>query len=86
MVEPFPLIELHGAPEARGRLYGMQAADRIRKSVGHYAAQLSAAGHSAERVRGWVRDFVPRIEDAFQVYVRELRAEDTVDSGTGSMG
>jgi isopenicillin-N N-acyltransferase-like protein len=72
-VEPFPLIELHGAPEARGRLYGAQAAERIRRSIGHYAAQLGAAGHGAERIRGWARDFVPRIEAFDANFVAEMR-------------
>ncbi|MBC9205503.1 acyl-CoA--6-aminopenicillanic acid acyltransferase [Roseomonas aerophila] len=73
MVEAFPLIELHGTPEARGRLYGQQAAERIRRSIGHYAAQLSAAGHGAERVRGWARDFVPSIEAFEPSFVAEMR-------------
>lgn len=73
MTEPFPLIELHGSPEARGRLYGQQAAARIHRSIGHYAAQLSASGHGAERVRGWARSFVPRIEEFDADFVAEMR-------------
>ena len=73
MTEPFPLIELRGSPEARGRLYGQQAAARIHRSIGHYAAQLAASGHGAERVRGWARDFVPRIEAFDADFVAEMR-------------
>jgi isopenicillin-N N-acyltransferase like protein len=73
MPEPFPLIELHGTPEARGRLYGQQAAERIHRSIGHYAAQLAASGHGAARVRGWARDFVPRIEAFEPAFVAEMR-------------
>lgn len=71
--EPFPLIDLHGAPEARGRLYGAQVAARIHRSIGHYAAQLAEGGHGAERVRGWAREFVPRIEAFDPGYVAEMR-------------
>jgi isopenicillin-N N-acyltransferase-like protein len=73
MTEAFPLIELSGTPEARGRAYGRQAAERIRRSIGHYAAQLAAGGHGAERVRGWARDFVPRIEAFEPDFVAEMR-------------
>jgi isopenicillin-N N-acyltransferase like protein len=40
MVEPFPLIEISGPPRERGRQYGQQAAERIRKGTSHYFAQL----------------------------------------------
>ncbi|MEJ1974691.1 MAG: hypothetical protein WDN49_00290 [Acetobacteraceae bacterium] len=42
MVQPCPLIEVSGAPYARGRQHGAQAADRIRRGVSHYTAQLKA--------------------------------------------
>ncbi|WP_426959768.1 C45 family autoproteolytic acyltransferase/hydolase [Muricoccus radiodurans] len=73
MVEAFPLIELSGSPEARGRAYGQKAAERIRRSIGHYAAQLAEGGHGAEKVRGWARDFVPRIEAFAPHHVAEMR-------------
>jgi isopenicillin-N N-acyltransferase-like protein len=40
MIEPFPLIKIHGPPFERGRQYGRQAEDRIRKGSAHYGAQL----------------------------------------------
>src|SRR5271154_6926820 len=41
MAEPFPLIEVSGAPHERGRQYGRQAAARIRRGVAHYSGQLA---------------------------------------------
>ncbi|MBE9605442.1 acyl-CoA--6-aminopenicillanic acid acyltransferase [Acetobacteraceae bacterium H6797] len=72
-MEPFPLIDLRGDAETRGRSYGRQASARIHRSIGHYAAQLGAGGHSAERIRGWAREFVPHIEAFAPDYVAEMR-------------
>jgi isopenicillin-N N-acyltransferase like protein len=72
-MEPFPLIELTGGAEARGRQYGLQAAERIRRSIAHYAAQLTGGGHSTATIRAWARDFVPRIEAFDADYVAEMR-------------
>ena len=72
-IEPFPLIELSGTPEARGRLYGRIAKARVHKSLSHYGAQLSAQGRDAEAVRAMARDFVPRIEAFEPAFVAEMR-------------
>lgn len=72
-LEPFPLIDLRGPAEQRGRLYGRQAASRIRRSIEHYTAQLAAAGHGASAVRSWAREFLPRIEAFDADYVAEMR-------------
>ncbi|RVT98908.1 acyl-CoA--6-aminopenicillanic acid acyltransferase [Rhodovarius crocodyli] len=71
--EPFPLLELSGAPEARGRLYGRMAKDRVHKSLGHYGAQLKGNGLTPEGVRGMARAFIPRIEAFDADYVAEMR-------------
>ncbi|WP_458095206.1 C45 family autoproteolytic acyltransferase/hydolase [Roseomonas sp. WA12] len=71
--EPFPLIELSGTPGQRGRDYGRQAAPRIRRSIEHYTLQLAADGHGVEKVRGWARDFLPRIEAFDGAYIEEMR-------------
>jgi isopenicillin-N N-acyltransferase-like protein len=73
MTEPFPLIDVSGAPRERGRQYGAQAASRIALGVEHYAAQLAGSGCDWPTVRGLVQDYVPRI-DAFEpAYVDEMR-------------
>jgi len=73
MVEAFPLIELYGSPEARGRRYGAAAADRVRLSLGHYGAQLAAGGLEAAQVRRLALDFLPRIEAFRPDFVPEMR-------------
>ncbi|MDT8333199.1 C45 family peptidase [Roseomonas gilardii] len=72
-VEPFPLIELSGSAGQRGRDYGRQAAARVRRSIEHYTLQLAADGHGVEKVRGWARDFLPRIEAFDPAYIEEMR-------------
>lgn len=72
-MEPFPLIELRGDAETRGRQYGQQAIKRIRRSIEHYSAQLTAGGHGTTTIRAWARDFVPRIEAFDADYVAEMR-------------
>lgn len=70
---PFPLYELSGGPEARGDSYGRQAAVRIRRSIGHYHAQLSGGGLDAARIHRLARAFVSRVEAFDPAYVAEMR-------------
>lgn len=72
-VAPFPLIELSGPPEARGEAYGRQAAERVRRSLGHYHAQVVQGGLDAGRIHALARAFVPRIEAFDCAYVAEMR-------------
>lgn len=72
-IEAFPLIELSGTPEARGRSYGQQAAARVHKSLAHYGAQLAGDGQSVASIRKLARDFVPQIEVFEPSYVAEMR-------------
>ncbi|WBV45012.1 C45 family peptidase [Pseudoroseomonas cervicalis] len=72
-IEPFPLIELSGTPEARGRAYGRQAAARVHRSLAHYGQQLTAGGQDAATVRAMARDFVPQVEAFDPAYVAEMR-------------
>jgi isopenicillin-N N-acyltransferase-like protein len=70
---PFPLYEISGGAEARGLSYGRQAAARVRRSIGHYHAQLSAGGLDAARICRLARGFVPRVENFDADYVAEMR-------------
>lgn len=72
-VHPFPLIELSGPPESRGDAYGRQAAERVRRSIGHYHAQLTQGGMDAGRIHALARAFVPRVERFDPAYVAEMR-------------
>jgi isopenicillin-N N-acyltransferase like protein len=73
MVEPFPLIEISGAPLERGRQYGRKAADRIRKGTSHYFAQLKELSLDASGVAALVRDYLPVIEAFEPSYIEEMR-------------
>lgn len=70
---PFPLYEIAGGAEARGLSYGRQAAARVRGSIGHYHAQLSAGGLDAAKIHRLARAFVPRVENFDADYVAEMR-------------
>jgi len=72
-ITPFPLIELSGSPEARGRAYGAAAADRVRRSLAHYGAQLAESGQDAAGIRALARAFGPRIEAFAPHFVPEMR-------------
>ncbi|GLH79849.1 peptidase C45 [Bradyrhizobium sp. SSBR45G] len=73
MIEPFPLIEISGAPYARGVQYGQQAVQRIRKGATHYLAQLKDLSLDAAGVAALVRDYLPVIEQFEPDYVAEMR-------------
>ena len=60
MSEPFPLIEISGGPEERGRSYGQQAAARIHKGIGHHTAQLQKLSPDAQMLASLVRDLLSR--------------------------
>lgn len=73
MAEPCPLIEVSGPPEERGRQHGRQAAERIRRGIGHYSGQLRALDLDAGAVRRLVRGYLPVIEKFDEDYVPEMR-------------
>jgi isopenicillin-N N-acyltransferase like protein len=73
MVEPFPLIEISGAPLERGRQYGLQSADRIRKGTAHYRTQLQGLSLDGAGIAMLVRDYLPVIEAFEPSYVEEMR-------------
>jgi isopenicillin-N N-acyltransferase-like protein len=73
MIEPFPLIEISGAPFARGVDYGQKAVERIRKGTTHYLSQLDDLSLDAAGVAALVRDYLPVIEQFEPAYVEEMR-------------
>jgi isopenicillin-N N-acyltransferase like protein len=72
MIEPFPLIEISGAPRERGRQYGRQAADRIHKGTSHYVAQLQDLSLDRDGIASIVRDYLPVIEAFEPTYIEEM--------------
>lgn len=71
--ELFPLIELSGGARERGRQYGQQATERIRRSVQLYAAQLDALSAQPGKVRSLIDTFLPEIERFDPLYLEEMR-------------
>ena len=73
MVEPCPLIDLSGGPHERGVQHGRAAADRIRKGVAHYTAQIGRSGLGEHGIDALVRDYLPVIEGFDPLYIEEMR-------------
>jgi isopenicillin-N N-acyltransferase-like protein len=72
-IAPFPLIEMSGPPRERGRQYGEQAKDRVRRSVDYYAAQLAASGVAWPRAKELVAGYLPVIEGFSPAFLDEMR-------------
>lgn len=72
-VTMFPLIELTGPAQERGRQYGVQAADRIRRSVSLYAGQLEAMTLARTELRRLIDAFLTEIEAFDSLYIEEMR-------------
>ena len=73
MVTPFPLIEVSGAPRERGRQYGRLAAERIRKGIAHYSAQLERLNLDRAGVAALVRAYTPMIERFDPTHLEEMQ-------------
>jgi isopenicillin-N N-acyltransferase-like protein len=73
MPQAFPLIDVCGPPQERGRQYGRQARERIHKGIGHYGAQLQRLGLDAAQVGGLVKLYLPIIEQFDADYVPEMQ-------------
>jgi isopenicillin-N N-acyltransferase-like protein len=73
MIEPCPLIEVSGPPLDRGRQHGRQAADRIRRGVADYSAQLRRCGFGEGELKEAVAGYLPVIDGFDANYVTEMR-------------
>jgi isopenicillin-N N-acyltransferase-like protein len=69
----FPLIEMSGGPEERGRQYGRAAGDRIRRCAEIYLAAFAGQGVSWDRARELARGFAQRIEAYDPQAIAEIR-------------
>ena len=68
----FPLIELSGAPHARGLAYGKAAAERVHRSLALYRGELERRGVKPEQIRKLARDFTPHVTAFDQAYLEEM--------------
>lgn len=73
MADACPLIEVSGPPRERGRSYGTQAADRIRRGLAHYGAQLETLDLGKAELLQLVRSYLPTIEAFDDTYIDEMR-------------
>lgn len=69
----FPLIEISGPPEARGKQYGQKAGDRIHKGVGHYTEQLRKLSLDRSKLCALINDYLPVMEGFDAAHVAEMR-------------
>jgi isopenicillin-N N-acyltransferase-like protein len=73
MVEAFPLIDVAGPPHTRGRQYGQQATERIRRGIAHYSGQLARLDLDRDGIAALVRAYLPVIERFDGAYIEEMR-------------
>ncbi|CAB3878638.1 C45 family autoproteolytic acyltransferase/hydolase [Achromobacter anxifer] len=72
-ITQFPFVSVSGAPEARGRSYGQQAADRVRKSAKMYGQTLVDLGYDAMARTQLINSFAREIENFAPHYLEEMR-------------
>src|SRR6185369_15402422 len=70
---PFPLVEISGSPQERGRQYGQKAADRIHKGANHYTEQLRKLSLDKSRLNALIHDYLPVMEGFDPAHVAEMR-------------
>jgi isopenicillin-N N-acyltransferase like protein len=68
-----PLVDVSGPARERGRQYGEQAAERIRRGVEHYAAQLATDRLGWDDIKRITARFEPKIAAFDPSYVEEMR-------------
>lgn len=73
MTQSFPLIEISGSPEERGRQYGEQARDRIHACVAIYGDQLDKLAIGQAQRQRLIDDFSAIIADFDPHYLQEMR-------------
>lgn len=69
----FPLIEIAGAPLARGRAYGHLARDRVHVCIRNYRGIFEEKGVTWKRARELATQFLPRIEAYSAELAEEMR-------------
>ncbi|MET2828073.1 C45 family peptidase [Mesorhizobium shangrilense] len=70
--QPFPLVDVSGTPNERGKAYGEQAHDRIHASVALYAAQLGRFGFGQKDIERFSGIFLPRLRQWAPDLVKEM--------------
>lgn len=73
MTEPFPLIDIAGAPRERGRQYGRQAGDRIGVSLSLYQGAFARHGLAWPAVREVAARYLRKLEGFDAELSEEIR-------------
>ncbi|WP_157017159.1 C45 family autoproteolytic acyltransferase/hydolase [Mesorhizobium xinjiangense] len=68
-----PLIEVSGSPIERGRQYGEQARERVKRGIDHYVEQLARKSIGWEQVARIAEEFEPTIAGFDPAYVEEMK-------------
>lgn len=71
--DQFPFIDVSGAPYERGKQYGQQAADRVRKSAKLYGQTLIVLGYTSTTRNQLIMSFAKEIENFAPHYLEEMR-------------
>lgn len=69
----YPHIEVVGGPGERGRQYGTQAADRVRRSIDAYRSIFEDLGRDWDDVLATARQFEPSVRGYDERYLEEMR-------------
>jgi isopenicillin-N N-acyltransferase-like protein len=72
-VVPFPFYEISGEPQERGRSYGEQARERVRKSIAHYREQASRWKMDQATMDRIIHSYVPTVRKFDQHYLTEIQ-------------
>jgi isopenicillin-N N-acyltransferase-like protein len=70
---PSPLVEVSGTPIERGRQYGEQARERVRRGIEHYSEQLAAKSLTWDDIRQLAMQFEPMIVSFDPNYTEEMK-------------
>ncbi|OZI29196.1 acyl-CoA--6-aminopenicillanic acid acyltransferase [Bordetella genomosp. 1] len=72
-IPQFPFVSVSGNPEERGRSYGQQARERVRKSAAMYGQTLVELGYDAAARSSLIAHFAREIEAFAPHYLEEMR-------------
>ncbi|MDQ8032423.1 MAG: C45 family peptidase [Bordetella sp.] len=72
-IPQFPFVSVSGNPEKRGRSYGQQARERVRKSAAMYGQTLVELGYDAAARSSLIAHFAREIEAFAPHYLEEMR-------------
>lgn len=70
---PFPLYEVTGAPQERGRSYGEQAKKRIVRSIEHYSEQAAKLKLAPSEIDKIIHIYIPTVRKFDENYLTEMQ-------------